>query len=238
MHWGIGTILAVMVLISTFVLGSYQGHQTGTAPAPSPTVEQLMPAGDGAEETLTEALPPGPAHAEVPVAGSGEVAVAAFTRLAPPTQRGRTVRVRVEVEREMPVDAEAVAQQAADILQDERSWPAKHQIRFDFVGNQRHDLVIRVLTPDTTDTRCAPLKTLGQVSCSVGSAVNLNGLRWAGGVPDYADDLNGYRTYLVNHEVGHYLGYGHVSCPGRGQPAPVMMQQTKGLKGCARNVWP
>ena len=98
--------------------------------------------------------------------------------------------------------------------------------------------MIRILTPGTTDDRCLPLKTLGQVSCSIGRNVNLNAVRWTQGVPDYAGDLNGYRTYLVNHEVGHYLGRGHVSCPGQGRPAPVMMQQTKGLKGCARNIWP
>ncbi|MDO5500356.1 MAG: DUF3152 domain-containing protein, partial [Propionibacteriaceae bacterium] len=159
-------------------------------------------------------------------------------REAPVEQTGRTVRVRVEVESEMPGDPDETAAVIADILQDERSWPAKQRVRFKFVGEGGHDLVIRVLTPATTDKRCQPLRTLGQVSCSIGNAVNLNGVRWEFGVPDYGDDLDGYRTYLVNHEVGHYLGLGHVDCPGPGKPAPVMMQQTKGLQGCARNPWP
>ena len=34
------------------------------------------------------------------------------------------------------------------------------------------------------------------------------------------------------------LGEGHVGCPGRGKPAPAMMQQIKGMKGCVPNVWP
>ena len=47
-----------------------------------------------------------------------------------------------------------------------------------------------------------------------------------------------YRHMVVNHETGHWLGHGHLGCAGRGRPAPVMMQQSKGLAGCRHNPWP
>ena len=50
--------------------------------------------------------------------------------------------------------------------------------------------------------------------------------------------LRDYRHMVVNHETGHWLGLGHAGCPGAGRPAPVMMQQSKGLAGCHFNPWP
>ena len=52
-------------------------------------------------------------------------------------------------------------------------------------------------------------------------------------------NLRAYRIYLVTHECGHMLGLSHARCSGtRHRPAPVMLQQTRGLGHCTPNTWP
>ncbi len=56
--------------------------------------------------------------------------------------------------------------------------------------------------------------------------VLINDARWVRGAMAYDTDVNSYRSYAVNHEVGHALGFSHLPCPETGAPAPVMMQQS------------
>ena len=80
-----------------------------------------------------------------------------------------------------------------------------------------------------------------QWSCRVGRYVVINQDRWLGASPAWNaanGSLRDYRHMVVNHETGHWLGLGHASCPGGGRPAPVMMQQSKGLNGCRFNPFP
>ncbi|MCW2796891.1 DUF3152 domain-containing protein [Nocardioides sp.] len=78
-------------------------------------------------------------------------------------------------------------------------------------------------------------------SCRVGRYVIINQERWKHASPAWNaahGSLRDYRHMVVNHETGHWLGLGHAGCPGPGRPAPVMMQQSKGLGGCHFNPWP
>jgi len=78
-------------------------------------------------------------------------------------------------------------------------------------------------------------------SCNVYPNVVINYDRWR-----YASEawnaqkgtLEDYRAMVINHESGHWLGFYHSSCPGPGQPAPLMQQQSIDLQGCTFNPWP
>jgi hypothetical protein len=80
-----------------------------------------------------------------------------------------------------------------------------------------------------------------QWSCRVGRYVIINQMRWRGATPMWnraGRSLRDYRHMVVNHETGHWLGWGHRSCPRRGAPAPLMQQQSIDLQGCRPNPWP
>jgi len=158
--------------------------------------------------------------------------------------RGRTVRISVEVEGGLPVDANDFAATVGAVLSDPRGWQTEDRVRFvalspaEVAKGADVDLRIALVSPATTDQLCAPLQTRGEVSCHNQQRAVINLRRWQLGAGAYQGDLAGYRTYVINHEVGHGLGHGHVQCGGAGQPAPIMMQQTYGLAGCTAWPWP
>lgn len=78
-------------------------------------------------------------------------------------------------------------------------------------------------------------------SCRVGVNVIINIDRWNNASPAWnqsGGSLDDYRSMVINHETGHWLGFGHYNCGGPGQLAPVMQQQSIDLQGCQFNPWP
>jgi len=153
---------------------------------------------------------------------------------------GTLVTYRVEVETGTGQSAPVFAVAVDATLADPASWTGQGRWSLQRVEGDDVDFVIRLATPATVDTVCATagLDTRGYVSCRAGKFVMINLDRWLGAVADYRGDVALYRQYLINHEVGHHLGYGHQACPGPGRLAPVMQQQTFGLNGCLKNGWP
>jgi hypothetical protein len=160
---------------------------------------------------------------------------------------GRKYTYRVDVERGLALDGELFAQAVQKTLNDSRSWAHDGARTFERVSSGKPDFVITLASPGTTAKWCAKsgLDTGEEnVSCDSASTerVMINAYRWAQGAKTYGDDMHRYRQMLINHEVGHRLGYGHVTCHKDGDLAPVMQQQTKFLDHdgihCLPNPWP
>ena len=122
----------------------------------------------------------------------------------------RVVTFAVRVESPLPIDADDAAATVAEILDDERSWTGLEDVAFQLVADRNAEFLVTIASPATTDSMCLPLNTVGRLSCRRGNQVILNSDRWDRG-PDvyhasYDGALDEYRRYLVNHEVGHFLG--------------------------------
>ncbi|WP_344527152.1 DUF3152 domain-containing protein [Streptomyces albiaxialis] len=163
--------------------------------------------------------------------------------------RGKKVlRYRVDVEKGLPLEGALFAEAVHKTLNDKRSWAHGGERSFERISKGKPDFVITLASPRTTDVWCAKsgLDTSQEkVSCDSAATerVMINAYRWARGAKTYGDDhLHSYRQMLINHEVGHRLGHGHVGCGKDGAIAPVMMQQTKYLTTdgatCRPNAWP
>jgi hypothetical protein len=142
------------------------------------------------------------------------------------------VRYRVHVR---VADAPEFADVLARTMADPRGWS-----RAGFKVTQDPGAEYRVVLAEgpEVDALCRPYDTGGEFSCQNGPVVALNAERWREGVPHWRLGLHAYRVMLLNHEMGHLLGQRHRPCPGGGQPAPVMYQQSGGLGGCVGNPWP
>ncbi|MFF3854374.1 DUF3152 domain-containing protein [Micromonospora sp. NPDC002575] len=210
----------------------------GCAPAPAAPAPPAPVSSGGAPAAAAPPAPPPSPPVSYPAGGGNRWDFAAG-EAAPGAGRGRLLRYRVAVERDIRgIPVAGFAAEVTRILSDPRGWTAGGTWRLRRVGpGQRADFTVHLATPDTRDLLCQDDPD-GYTSCRNGDRVVLNVARWVKGAPGFGTDLAHYRRYVVNHEVGHRLGMGHQLCPGRGRPAPVMQQQTLGLHGCTANGWP
>lgn len=193
------------------------------------------PSGKGSPSASSSSSAP-----KIPASGPGTFATAGGTSGTVGGKGGRVLSYKVVVEDGLTQSAADVAEQVEGILADPRGWTADGRSGFRRVSSGTADFVVRLATPGTVDAICGKygLNTRGEVNCNVGKDVVVNLKRWLLATPVYAADVDAYRALIINHEVGHFLGHGHVTCPGAGKPAPAMMQQIKGMLGCKPNVWP
>jgi hypothetical protein len=224
----------------------------GPPPPPKTTLCSTAPAG-------ADTGGGGTASDGVPSVGNGTFAVASGGTDV--VGSGSTlVRYRIELEKGItwgsnPVwTADSFAAAADAVLADPNGWIASadypvtdasqhmNGASWSFQRVSGTDYSVRVLlaTPGTVDRMCGSigLRTVGQYSCRFNNMVLINLRRWLRGAPGFPVDLDGYHTMVINHEMGHQLGFKHMLCPSKGTLAPVMMQETMSLGGCLPNIYP
>ncbi|GGV06769.1 hypothetical protein GCM10010182_26890 [Actinomadura cremea] len=196
------------------------------------------PGAKGSASAPPSAAPTTTAPPYLPDEGNGKFTVAKGAGVT--GQGGKVMRYMVAVEGGLKQDVNEFAKEVDDILGDPRGWTAKGKWAFQRVDSGPHEFVVKLASPGTTDKLCGAygMDTEGEVNCRAGKQVVVNLKRWLLLTKYYKGRPHEYRALTINHEVGHRLGFGHMTCAGKGKPAPVMMQQIYGLKGCEANPWP
>ncbi|MEV6713751.1 DUF3152 domain-containing protein [Lentzea sp. NPDC051208] len=164
-------------------------------------------------------LPDGP---EFPVAGAGTFHVVPGS--GPVVGTGPLRTYAVEIENGITVDEQAFAAFVDATLADPRGWTARGARSVQRVSGAA-SVRVRLTSQQTARSVCG-FEIPVDVSCRDGNLVFLSAARWFRGAVAFLPDLDSYRAYMVNHEVGHAFGQGHQPCGVAGGPAPVMMQQT------------
>ncbi|MEU4499284.1 DUF3152 domain-containing protein [Streptomyces sp. NPDC023998] len=204
--------------------------------ASAPSRSRTDPTTEPSKKTPPKRKPP----TKVPASGNGTFATA---QAAGRTSGSGTLRrYRVQVENGIDISAKDAAAEIQQILAHPRGWAAHGRGSFQLVAaDAAADFVIRIATPATADRLCREqgFDTHGELNCETTEGVVVNLRRWMLGSPTFAGAPAEYRHLIINHEVGHEIGIRrHLGCGGVGKPAPVMMQQIKGLDGCRSNAWP
>jgi hypothetical protein len=155
--------------------------------------------------------------------------------------QGATKSFKYTVEVEDGVDTtafggdEAFARMVSETLSNPKSWTHNPQFAFtriDEASGQQPDFRVSLTSPLTVREGCGydiPLESSCYNPAYLGdqSRVFVNEARWVRGAVPFQGDIGSYRQYLINHEVGHAIGYQkHEPCGENGALAPVMMQQT------------
>ncbi|SDN07982.1 Protein of unknown function [Allokutzneria albata] len=162
------------------------------------------------------------------VRGSGPVAGTA----------GRIYRYTIEIENGIDTAVvrgeDSFAKVVEGILSSPKSWTGNGKIRLQRVDttSPAPDFRISLTTPGTARRPDVCNYTIQyEASCwnRTQDRVYINLARWVRGAVAYGPHIDDYKTYAINHEVGHVFNNPHRGCDTEGGLAPVMMQQSFGV---------
>ncbi|APA96203.1 hypothetical protein NS506_02136 [Nocardia seriolae] len=127
---------------------------------------------------------------------------------------------------------DAIGKMIDATLANPKSWTHDPRFAFHRVDTGNPDFRISFTSRDSTRKSCG-FEIPVDSSCYNADLgrVLLSQVRWVRGALSDEGDVGSYRQYMINHEVGHAIGYHeHQPCETDGGLAPVMMQQTFGIK--------
>lgn len=221
---------------------------TSTPPQASPSITLKHDSGGtriNNSVLANAALPPGAAYT---FKGDGTYRILKGTSRV--VGHGQLYRYSVEVENGVTgVNLTQFQHLVVSTLSDRRSWSG-HGVSVERVDSGQIDFRVTLVSTKTTRKLCGYTIRV-ETSCYAGAGgttdvnrVVFNVSRWTRGAAAYVGDLAAYRIYMINHEDGHAMGHQHAHQCLPGGLAPVMMQQTFGLRSaatgklCQANQWP
>lgn len=130
----------------------------------------------------------------------------------------------------------------SDIIHDSRGWAGiGYAFRRVYDTTPQPDIVILKLSRQQMRRKFAGRPDLKGLSVtSQGpevSVIYIDDLNWRHPPEFFSGNLQLYRAYLIQHEVGHCLGFDHVPASVNMTRCPVMYQQTRGTITCRANPW-
>ncbi len=258
--WRVYALPILLVLTTLAVLDAARAPapNTVTQGSEAASLPPLIPnpgGGPGFAEAMASAeLPDGGAFTEQ---GAGTWSV--VPGAGPQFGTGRLFTYTVEVEDGVTLSggAQGFATTVDATLQNPKSWIGSGEYAFQRIDDPRAADIRVTLTSQLTQRAICGFAIPFEASCWNGETkqVVLNTARWARGAVAFQGNVVEYQQYVVNHEVGHGLGFPHVPCETTGRLAPVMMQQTWGVANdylatlgsdrvpadgqvCEPNAWP
>jgi hypothetical protein len=77
-----------------------------------------------------------------------------------------------------------------------------------------------------------------EASCAEDGIVVVNAYYWAAGLEVFGENRTEARAYLLNHFLGHVLGYPDATCTTSGERASVMVDHQFDIAPCLPSGWP
>jgi hypothetical protein len=219
------TAVAVVALAACGGSGDSSAPTSTTSEPPVETTGTTVAPPTSESTTTSVPIPTTPAPTPVP------------TTTASTTPPKVTYTYAIATKGEVHADLGEFAAAVSAIYADPRGWSMGGKIKFERVDNGG-DFTLWLSTASRLTSFSSGCSA--EYSCRVGRNVIINEDRWTKG--GYVElPLAEYRHLVINHETGHWLGLDHRTCPGAGQPAFIMQQQSKGgsfVAPCTPNPWP